>query len=148
MWDQYWDESIEGFTRPQRGTGVRRVAENVKIPSQWFLFLRDCRNKEEPFSFLTSQLSIQQFDQEIHMTLKQSDKSSPESYVDFSECNHEEAETRMVVHVLNAAQKHHQKIAIRTIDTDVVVIMLSQLPNILEQFPNVILYIVLVLVKH
>ena len=52
MWDQYWDESIKGFTRTQRGTGVRRrVAENVKIPSQWFQFLRDIRNKEVLFHF-------------------------------------------------------------------------------------------------
>ena len=76
--------------------------------------------------FLTSQLSIQQFDQEIHMTLKQSVKSSPQMNVGFSECNHEEADTRMVVHVINAAENHHQKIAIKTVDTDVVIIMLSQ----------------------
>ena len=97
VWDQYWDESIKGVTRTQRGTGVRRrVAENAKIPSQWFQFLRDNLNKEELFSFLTSQLSIQKFDQEIHMTLKQSVKSSPQMNVGFSECNHEEADTRMV----------------------------------------------------
>ena len=76
------------------------------------------------------------------MTLKQSVKSSPDTDVGFSECNHEKADTRMVVHVFNAAQNHHQKIAVRTVDTDVVVIMLSQLTNILEQSHNVILYIV------
>jgi hypothetical protein len=57
------------------------------------------------------------------MTLKQSVKSSPETDVGFSQCNHEEADTCMVVHVLNAAQNHHQKIAIRTVDTDVLVVL-------------------------
>ena len=37
-------------------------------------------------------------------------------------CNHEEADTRMIVHVVHAVQEGHKKIAIRTVDTDVVVI--------------------------
>ena len=38
-------------------------------------------------------------------------------------CNHEEADTRMIIHVAHAVQEGHRMIAIRTIDTaDVVVI--------------------------
>ena len=37
-------------------------------------------------------------------------------------CTHEEADTRMMVHVAHAASHGHQKIAVRTVDTDVLVL--------------------------
>ena len=37
-------------------------------------------------------------------------------------CNHEEADTRMLVHVSSAAQAGHRKVAIHAVDTDVIVI--------------------------
>ena len=40
-------------------------------------------------------------------------------------CNHEEADTRIFLHILHAARSGHLKICIRTVDTDVVVIALS-----------------------
>ena len=42
-----------------------------------------------------------------------------------SPCNHEEADTRMLVHVADAARAKHKRIAIRTVDTDVVVICIG-----------------------
>ena len=38
-------------------------------------------------------------------------------------CNHEEADTRIVVHVLHALKQGEQTICVRTVDTDVVVII-------------------------
>ena len=37
-------------------------------------------------------------------------------------CNHEEADTRMMLHVAHAAQHGHHQIQVRTVDTDVVVL--------------------------
>lgn len=42
------------------------------------------------------------------------------------ECNHEEADTRIMVHALHAAKNGHSNILIRTIDTDVLVLAASQ----------------------
>ena len=37
-------------------------------------------------------------------------------------CNHEEADSRMVLHVAHAAQHDHHQILVRTVDIDVVVL--------------------------
>ena len=42
-----------------------------------------------------------------------------------SPCNHEEADTRMFLHVKHAVEEGHQKICIKTVDTDVVAIAIS-----------------------
>ena len=40
-------------------------------------------------------------------------------------CNHEEADSRMLLHISHAATQGHHKILIRTIDTDVIVLAAS-----------------------
>ena len=40
-------------------------------------------------------------------------------------CSHEEADTRLMVHVLDASFKGHRRVKIRTNDTDVVVLAIS-----------------------
>jgi hypothetical protein len=41
-------------------------------------------------------------------------------------CNHEEADTRIFVHGKDALQRGAKNVLIRTVDTDVVVIVISQ----------------------
>ena len=41
-------------------------------------------------------------------------------------CNHEEADTRIVIHVLHALQSGCKSVVIRTVDTDVVVILVGK----------------------
>ena len=43
-------------------------------------------------------------------------------------CNHEEADTRIVVHVMHALQQGAKTIQVSTVDTDVVVILVGTLP--------------------
>ena len=50
--------------------------------------------------------------------------------VQIEPCSHEEADTRLVLHLLDAAHASHEKIMIRTCYTDVVVIILSKLASI------------------
>ena len=42
-----------------------------------------------------------------------------------SPCSHEEADTRLMVHALDASLKGHRRVKIRTNDTDVVVLAIS-----------------------
>ena len=42
----------------------------------------------------------------------------------FAPCNHEEADSRMMLHVAHAAKHDHHHILVRTVDTDVVVLAL------------------------
>ena len=45
-------------------------------------------------------------------------------------CSHEEVDTRMLLHVADAVQKGMRKVAIRTVDADVVVLAVASLNNI------------------
>ena len=45
-------------------------------------------------------------------------------------CTHEEADTRMILHVLFASQSGYQKVMFRTVDTDVVALAVSHVQAI------------------
>ena len=44
--------------------------------------------------------------------------------------NHEEADTRMLLHVAHATKHGHQKVSIRTVDTDVIVLAVAQIQHL------------------
>ncbi len=52
------------------------------------------------------------------------------------DCNHEEADTRMVVHVMDSLEKGFNDIMIRTVDTDVIVILIGDFYTIHESYPS------------
>ena len=62
----------------------------------------------------------------------------PENYTQFakqpdyslSPCSHEEADTRLLLHVAHAVQKGIRRVAIRTVDTDVVALAVASFSNI------------------
>lgn len=57
VWDCYFERSIKGMTRDQRGSGVRtKVSLQTKMPKKWDDFLRDSQNKTELFFFLTARV--------------------------------------------------------------------------------------------
>lgn len=45
-------------------------------------------------------------------------------------CNHEEADTRMMVHVADAVAQGYTKIMLRTVDTDVVALAVTCIPKL------------------
>ena len=47
-----------------------------------------------------------------------------------SPCNHEEADTRLLLHAADAAKQGYRKIMIQTVDTDVVVLAISMVQDI------------------
>lgn len=144
IWDRYDTDSLKNEAREKRGTGQRtRVTSNTKIPKGWANFLRDNSNKEELFHFLALQCQATEFTagKEFYTTdgptvLSNSarDKSALEP------CNHEEADTRIMVHIGDAAAQGHTKIMVRTVDTDVVVLAIScvsQLPQLEELWVHI-----------
>ena len=48
-----------------------------------------------------------------------------------AQCNHEEADTRIVVHIRHALERGAQTVLVRTVDTDVVVILVGKLHDLL-----------------
>ena len=51
--------------------------------------------------------------------------SPPQDTSLLAPCNHEEADTRMILHLADAVSKDFQKILLRTVDTDVVVLSVA-----------------------
>ena len=128
VFDVYRPDSLKLMTREKRGKGVRRhVSGSSNIPNNWHDFLRVDDNKTELFKYLAESMTGTEIQgKQLIATICESVTSMPhrESVI-LSPCTHEEADTRMLLHCLDAAQQGHQRIAIRTVDTDVVVLAVS-----------------------
>ena len=140
MWDVYLNDSLKGTARLNRGQGIRRrVVGTGVIPGNWQNFLRVDSYKTELFSYL-SQIVTQiplAGDKQVYVTNGEKVLSNPrkEDNAVLNPCRHEEANTRMLLHVAHAASHEHSKILIQTVDTDVVAIAVRifQLLEALQQ---------------
>eukprot|EP00112_Aurelia_sp_Birch-Aquarium-sp1_P007906 Seg1863.1 transcript_id=Seg1863.1/GoldUCD/mRNA.D3Y31 product="hypothetical protein" protein_id=Seg1863.1/GoldUCD/D3Y31 len=127
VFDVYLERSLKNSARVHRGQGSRRrVKSNLQVPTDWKSFLRHSDNKTELFSYLA---------QFIHENLRPEGKTvivtkgenalcwPPRDTSLINPCNHEEADTRIFVHVKDAQQGQGMNRAIiHTVDTDVVVL--------------------------
>ena len=130
VWDVYIQGSLKAATIDKRGEGVRRRVEpSSKMPSNWKSFLRVNENKTELFHLLAEEATSRDLpEKQVISTYGDKVLSAPRrDNVQIEPCMHEEADTRLVLHMLDAANAGHEKIMIRTCDTDVVVIILSKL---------------------
>lgn len=50
-----------------------------------------------------------------------------------SSCNHEEADTRVIIHAYDAAKKGSHEIKIRTVDTDILVLAVANMEKLYVQ---------------
>ncbi|KAJ8395934.1 hypothetical protein AAFF_G00026420 [Aldrovandia affinis] len=131
VWDTYLADSLKGSTRAKRGQGVRRrVVAAAAIPGNWQNFLRVDSNKTELFRFLSAAL-MEWFDQEDKQLVITDGEAVlskpllPDLTSLTAPCNHEEADSRMLLHASHAGQHGHHAILIWTVDTDVVVLAVS-----------------------
>ncbi len=120
--DIVWDDSLKSGTRDKRGSGARRrVALSVKIPPNWKSFLRVNQNKAELFRLLAEEvIAIHAPGKEVYSTyrndvLSNTDRTTMDG---LQLCNHEEADSRIFLHVHDAALQH-DRVLIRSVDTDV-----------------------------
>ena len=138
--DRYPETSIKNAERVKRAAqGVQRIHilnKDQSPPKQWKKYLSSGKNKEELIVFLcnhwstykTSQLSILQ---RIYITSNEkcillTPATSPDDNVCREEvteleCDHEEADTRLLLHAKHASRRHDH-IIIKTPDTDVFII--------------------------
>ena len=128
VWDRYIPNSLKYSTRENRGQGVRRkVTADGVLPKNWNSFLRCNDNKKELFPFL-SKAVIKQITTPQILATSRNEVISSQGNVNINNelapCNHEEGDTRMLVHAKHAA-KFFPRILLKTVDTDVVVIALS-----------------------
>ena len=130
VWDEYRQDSLTTTAWDKRGKGIRRrVQAELTIPGNWKSFLRIEDNKTKLFAYpaeqvltLTScyhKIVISTISREIvcNKPNKETSKLSPN--------NHEGADTRMLLHAADLVNDGIQRIIIRNVDTDVVVIAIS-----------------------
>jgi hypothetical protein len=85
-------------------------------------------NKAELFHFLSLHVTAQVFSagKQVIVTDGSHVISSPAGVHDaLDPCSHEEADTRMLLHVADAVKNGHTRVMIRTVDTDVVVLAVA-----------------------
>lgn len=135
IWDIYIPDSLKGTTQQKRGKGIRRrVMPTTALPKHWKDFLRVDENKTELFGFLSQQVICIPVDEskEVNTTNGKMVLCSPAQcdVTNLTPCSHEEADTRLLLHVSDAVKKGCKKVTIRTVDTDVVVLAVAMFSKI------------------
>ena len=114
VWDKYNADSLKATARSKRGKGIRRrVKSDTKIPGNWAAFLRVDENKQELFDFLADQLGT--VDVELGQVISTKGETvvynrRREDTSELSPCNHEEADTRLLLHAADAAKCGFEKL--------------------------------------
>lgn len=117
VFDVYKEQSLKTLTREKRGVGTRiHVVGHAKLPTNWHEFLRVDANKTELFHYLADlslaahetfgKTVIITFDENVRIAAGSIDVSGIEC------CNHEEADTRLILHSHHAAKSGCNKISI------------------------------------
>ena len=130
VFDIYREHSLKLLTREKRGVGTRtHVVGHTKIPMNWQEFLRVDGNKTELFHFLAEsdlgplvtggKAVIFTYDDSVRVAVGSLDVSAIQC------CNHEEADTRIILHCYHAGLSGCKNVCIRTVDTDVVILAIS-----------------------
>ena len=133
VWDVYQENSLKSATRMKRGAGTRRrVESNARVPSNWQGFLRDDKNKTELFKYLAEKTMSLSNEKQVISTKGNSICCTKEriDVKPLAPCEHEEADTRILLHAKDAVINGYPKIIIRTVDTDVVVLAIAMFDTI------------------
>ena len=118
------DKSLKSQTRENRGAGIR-VRENTPVLKNFTSFMRNDLNKTELFVMLA--LSFAVIANPTIMATNLENVVTNDLSLNNQElvpCNDEEADTRLLLHILSGSSCGYKKISIVTVDPDVVVISL------------------------
>ena len=128
VFDIYLDHSIMNSTRNKKGFRKQiEVAADMPIPRYWKSFLCVNENNMQLFQPLESELIQQANFKQLVATKYTVIVTNIASYLpsESTPYNHEEADTRIFVHVKEFVLKGHKVVLVDTVDTDQVVIAIS-----------------------
>lgn len=124
-------KTLKGQTRAKRLGATRerriRVSDNIPIPKgkEWQAFLKVNENKEELFRYLSEEMVKTSTNSNYHFISTKGEFVLSNKPVDLSRINpsdHEEADTRMILHLYDAVTDGHETAFLRTVDSDVVIL--------------------------
>lgn len=119
VWDRYLPCSLKALTRSTRGSGIRRrVMPSVCLPKIWSQFLQVDENKTDLFTFLSERVVsvLANSDKQIVVTQGESVLACGLTELclnTLQPCSHEEADTRLLLHIAHAASLGFTKLMIR-----------------------------------
>ena len=115
---------MKAETRTRRGKGIRqRIGPSNTIPGNLQEFLRIKDNKIELFSFFATSTATIATDKQVISTCHTGVLCTQSRDMSgLAPCTHEEADTRILLHLEDAVKQGYNKVSIRTVDTDVVVL--------------------------
>ena len=125
VWDRYPTDSLKSYTREERGNvGRRYVGYNIKLPAKMDSFLKNSTNKEDLFTFLSQGVHSLDIPAQKHfyITIEDSVIAKGVSVEDIGSCDHEESDTRVMVHIVHAIMNGSRSVFLSTVDSDVVII--------------------------
>ena len=126
VYNTYPSISLKGTVRSKRGSGIRRkVTSDSSAPSNWKEFLRSSENETEFFKYLSLKLSTLS-DSKIICAYDDTVANKYDDDVTFlTPSDHEEADTRVFLHVKDITRKGLKNDMIHTVDTDVLILAIS-----------------------
>ena len=121
--------SIKSTARERRGFERRvKVSSETPIPNNWQNLLRVNKNKAELLELISDYVTCIECNKVIvaRKNEKAVTNDTSADLSDVSPCNHEEAETHILLHTLHEIRSKRGKVCISTVDTDVIVIAFSK----------------------
>ena len=127
IWDRYLPESLKSSTREKQGRGIRiEVLPSTLMPSNFKKFLQVADNKVRLFAFLAGQLAQCHVEGKlIIITIGNTAITSlqiPYPADMITPCNHEEADSRWLLHAAHCLATRHKRIMVTKVVPYVVVL--------------------------
>jgi len=130
VWDTYPEDNLKTLTHQHRGLGPRtEIGDgNTLIPKQdWNTgFLKNTDNERELFPFLSKELVKQDLGGRLLLSsyLQSVIFNKQQDIPGLQPCNHTEADTKILLHLADAAYQGHQIALVHTVGSDVVILAL------------------------
>ena len=136
IFDCYNSDSIKKATRQRRSRDIRSIRRiisglDVKLPTSWKSFIALEANKVNLISFLAKVFLEKAATLPSNMefvvaggTTNEDVFTSHNRSVEHLVSNHEEADTRIILHARDASSLGYKRIVVRSSDTDVLVLLL------------------------
>lgn len=132
IWDRYPRENLKAQAHSRRGTGPRtELGDDGDSPiprRDWQQYLANIENKKELFAYISKKITSSDMLGDILLLSTFEDIVLTNKPYDTSRIqpnNHIEGDTRIFLHLANAALTGHTKAYIRTVDSDIVVLAIS-----------------------
>ena len=124
------------------------MAGKNKVPTNWKGFLHDEKNKEEFFKFLSVKIMSFKYPDNKKVFVTDGPLVLTNSITQaMLQCDHEEADTRLVVHIVDALKKGLSTCLVRTVDTDVIIILIEIFPYLITVNSDANIWVAFALAK-